>query len=138
MIHKKAILVVSYGSSFKDARERSIGAIEEIIGQRFPDYKVYRAFTSESIIQKIKEKENILIDTVSQALERIVSDGIKDLTIIQTHLLQGMRHESLLNLTELYRNQFVQFKVAEPILRIEENVEAFAEALEKGLDELDG
>lgn len=130
MIHKKAILVVSYGSSFKDARERSIGAIEEIIGQRFPDYKVYRAFTSESIIQKIKEKENLQIDTVSQALERIVSDGIKDLTIIQTHLLQGMRHESLLNLTEVYRNQFVQFKVAEPILKIEENVEAFAEALE--------
>ena len=129
MIHKKAILVVSYGSSFKEAREKSIGAIEETIRQRISDHKVYRAFTSESIIRKIREKENAPVDTVCQALDRALADGIEEMVIIQTHFLQGMRHESLLNLTRAYRSRFVQFKVAEPFLSVRENIEAVAETL---------
>ncbi len=127
---RKAILVVSYGSSYKDEREKSIGAIEQAIQNAFPEYKVYRAFTSESIIKKIKNKENIRIDTVGEALERAIKEGIKEINLIQTHFIQGLRHEKLLEFVEHYKNVFEKIDVAEPILRNSKNREVFADVLE--------
>ncbi len=126
----KAILVVSYGSSYKDEREKSIGGIEQAIRNEFPEYKVYRAFTSESIIKKIKNKENLQIDTVGEALERATAEGIKEITLVQTHFVQGLRHERLLEIVEHYKNVFEKIDVAEPILRNSKNREAFADVLE--------
>lgn len=37
---KKAILVVSFGTSFDETREKTIGAIEKEIAKEFPDYIV--------------------------------------------------------------------------------------------------
>ena len=96
----KAILVVSFGCSYKQERENAIGGIENASANAVPNHKVYRAFTSVSFIERIEKKEGIRVDTVSQALERVITDGITDLTIIQTHLIQEMRHEKLLEMVE--------------------------------------
>ena len=45
-----AILVVSFGTSYNDSRDLTIGAIEEAIAEAFPEYDVRRAFTSQIII----------------------------------------------------------------------------------------
>ena len=44
---KKSILVVSFGTSYNDSRERNIDAIEQTIAETFPEYEVRRAFTSQ-------------------------------------------------------------------------------------------
>lgn len=44
---KKAILVVSFGTSFAETREKTIDAIEKEIADAFPDYQIYRAWTSK-------------------------------------------------------------------------------------------
>ena len=49
---KKAILVVSFGTSYEETREKTIGAIEEDFRRAFPDFEVRRAFTSGMIIRK--------------------------------------------------------------------------------------
>ena len=51
---KKAILVVSFGTSYEETREKTIGAIEEDFRRAFPDFEVRRAFTSGMIIRKLK------------------------------------------------------------------------------------
>lgn len=126
---KKAILVVSYGSSYKEEREKSIGGIEEAIAHAFPDYTVYRAFTSESIIKRIEEKDGIRIDTVRQAMERILNDGVTELIMIQTHLVKGKRQEALALVLEDFRNSFNRIRIAEPLLESEKNIEAVADVL---------
>ena len=47
---KKAILVVSFGTSVAETRKVTIEACEQKIQAAFPDYEVRRAFTSEKII----------------------------------------------------------------------------------------
>ena len=47
---KQAILVVSFGTSYNESRELTIGAIENAIGEAYPDYEVRRAFTSQMIL----------------------------------------------------------------------------------------
>lgn len=72
---KKGILVVSFGTSHLDTMEKTIQAMEEGIAEAFPEYKVYRAFTSRMILRKLKKEEGIAIDTVEEALERMAADG---------------------------------------------------------------
>ena len=51
---KKAILVVSFGTSHEDTRKKTIDVIEEMIAKAYPDYQVYRAFTRKIIIRKLR------------------------------------------------------------------------------------
>jgi sirohydrochlorin cobaltochelatase len=55
---KKTILVVSFGTSYEDTCAKTIGAVESQIAERFPDWKVARAFTSDMIIRKLAKRDN--------------------------------------------------------------------------------
>ena len=44
---KKAILAVSFGTSVNETREKTIDVIEDSIRRAYPDYKLYRAWTSK-------------------------------------------------------------------------------------------
>ena len=59
-----AILVVSFGTSCNENRERTIGAIENSIQKAFPEYDVRRAFTSRIILDKLKVRDGLEIDNV--------------------------------------------------------------------------
>ena len=50
---RQAILVVSFGTSYNDSREKTIGAVERAVAEAFPAYEVRRAFTSQRIIDKL-------------------------------------------------------------------------------------
>lgn len=39
---KKAILAVSFGTSYEDTRKKTIEAIEHTLEHHFPDHKMYR------------------------------------------------------------------------------------------------
>ena len=49
---KPVILVVSFGTSYNDNRELTIGAVEADIQAAYPDWEVRRAFTAQTIIEK--------------------------------------------------------------------------------------
>ena len=70
MSEKKAILAVSFGTSHKETREKTIGAIEEDMRRRFPDYQVRRAFTSGMIMRILRERDGIQVDNVAEAAGR--------------------------------------------------------------------
>ena len=59
---RKAILVVSFGTSFPDTCKKTIDVIEQRIGEHFSDYKIYRAWTSKMIMAKLLERDNIRIN----------------------------------------------------------------------------
>ena len=50
----KAIIVVSFGTTYPETRKKTIQACEEAIQKRFPDFQVHRAFTSNVVIKRIK------------------------------------------------------------------------------------
>ena len=69
---KKAILAVSFGTSHDDTRKVTIDAIEDSMRQAFPEYPVYRAWTSKMIIRKLKNRDNLIIPTVKEAMEQMM------------------------------------------------------------------
>ena len=54
---KKAILVVSFGTSYADTRKKTIEAIENRIQDAYPEYVIRRAWTSKMIIRKLKDRD---------------------------------------------------------------------------------
>ena len=55
-IGEKELLVVSFGTSYNDSRRLTIGAIETALAEAFPDWSVRRAFTSQIIIDRVRER----------------------------------------------------------------------------------
>ena len=111
-----AILVVSFGTSFNDNRDLTIGAIENAFAESFPEYEIRRAFTSQIIIDVLKDRDNLAIDNVIEALDRAVADGIKELYVQPTHLMNGLEYKDLVKEISLYVDKFDKIVLAEPLL----------------------
>lgn len=124
-----AILVVSFGTSYNDNRDLTIGAVEEAIAKAFPEYEVRRAFTSQIIIDILAEREGLEIDNVEEALDRAVADGVKKLVVQPTHLMNGYEYTDLINALEDYKDSFDQIAVGEPLLISDGDFEAVAKAI---------
>ena len=116
MNQKKAILVVSFGTSHVDTLEKTIGAIEHAIAAHFPEYRVYRAFTSRMIIGKLKRVEGIEVDTVKAAMERMLIDGIDTVLVQPTHIINGIENDSMLEDLLEYADSFERVRVGKPLL----------------------
>ena len=103
-IGENELMVVSFGTSYNDNRRLTIGAIEEAIEKAFPDYSVRRGFTSQIIIDHVKTRDNIAIDNVGEALARAEKNGVKNLVIQPTHLMNGLESVSYTHL-DVYKRQ---------------------------------
>ncbi len=126
---KPVILVVSFGTSYNDSREKTIGAIEKAIQTANPDYEVRRAFTSQIIIDKLKERDNLEIDNVEQAFDRLVSDGVKKVVVQPTHLMNGYEYDDLAKATEQYRAKFDAVAMGKPLLSSDDDFDKIAKLL---------
>ncbi len=113
---KKAILVVSFGTSYNDTREATIGAIEKEIASAFPEYSVRRAFTSQMIIDKLKSRDNLEIDNVKQAMERLLDEGVGTLICQPTHVMHGLEYDDMVQEVSEYADHFETLKFGEPLL----------------------
>lgn len=113
---EQGILVVSFGSTYADTREKNITAIEETIAGRFPDFQVYRAFTSRMILATLKKRDNIHYDTVEEALERMVADGIRRLVVQPTHVINGIENTQMKDAVSRYTHLFESIAIGEPLL----------------------
>lgn len=113
---KKGILVVSFGTSHLDTMEKTISVIEKEIADKFRDCKVYRAFTSKMIVRKLKRTENMHIDTVEEALRRMAEDGIEDVIVQPTHIINGIENDRMLENLMKDMSLFCRIRVGRPLL----------------------
>ena len=128
-IGEKELLVVSFGTSFNDSRRLTIGAIEQTLAERFPDWSVRRAFTSQIIIDHVAKRDGEIIDNVHEALERAVANGVKTLVVQPTHLMEGFEYNDLKDELAQYADAFEQIVLAEPLLKIDRDFDMVAEAV---------
>ena len=128
-MNKQAIIVVSFGTSYKESRKAAIEAIERTIAEAFPGFAQYRAFTSKTIIEKLKQRDGLEIDSVEKALERAGKDGVKRLVVQPTHFMDGFEYGKVKKIVEAYQDRFVKLVLAKPLLADEEDYQAVAKAV---------
>ncbi len=126
---KPVILAVSFGTSYNDSREKTIGAVENAIAEANPDYEVRRAFTAQTVIDILKERDNIEINNVEQAFDKLIEDGVKELVVQPTHVMNGFEYDDLIAVVDEYRDKFDTVSVGAPLLNADEDYTALANAL---------
>lgn len=112
----KGILVVSFGTSHLDTMEKTITVIEQDIARQFPEWSVYRAFTSRMIVRKLKRTENMEIDTVEEALRRMAADGISEVIVQPTHIINGIENDRMMEDLMEHMSLFRKIRVGKPLL----------------------
>ena len=115
-IGENELLVVSFGTSYNDSRVADIKGIEDALQEAFPDWSVRRAFTAQIIINHIQAREGEKIDNMTQALDRAVANGVKNLVVQPTHLMHGAEYDEMCEAIEAYKDQFESVSIAEPML----------------------
>ena len=115
-IGENELLVVYFGTSFNDSRVADIKGIEDALQAAYPDWSVRRAFTAQIIINHIQARDGEKIDNMTQALDRAVANGVKNLVVQPTHLMHGAEYDEMCEAIEAYKDQFESVSIAEPML----------------------
>ena len=125
---EKVLLVVSFGTSYDNNRDLSIGGVENALASAYPDYEVRRAFTSQIIIDKLASRGTV-IDNVDQAMDKIVAEGIKEIVIQPTTIMAGFEYTDLVTETTAYKSNFDSFSIGAPLLTTDADFTAVAKAI---------
>ncbi len=115
-IGENEILAVSFGTSYNDSRVSDIGGIEKALAAAYPDWSVRRAFTAQIIINHVEARDGEYIDNMTQALDRAVKNGVRNLIVQPTHLMHGAEYDEMCDALDAYRDKFESVAVAEPLL----------------------
>ena len=136
-IGENELLVISFGTSFNDSRRLTIGAVENALEAAFPDYSVRRGFTSNIIIDHINKRDNILIDDVDAALKRAADNGVKNLVVQPTHLMNGLEYNDVVAQIGEVSDGFEKVAVGEPLLTSDDDFKRVEKAIVDWTSEYD-
>ena len=125
----KVILVVSFGTSYNQSRNLTIGGIETAIKNAYPDYQVRRAFTSQIIIDKLAKCDGLRIDNVTEAMNRLVLDKVKDVVILPTTIMNGIEYDNMIAEIMPFADRFESFRVGKNLLFDDSDYDAVAELI---------
>lgn len=114
--NKDAILVLSFGTTYKENRAKTIDKTVAAIQAAHPNQKVVTAFTSHIIVDRIKAKEGLTIPTPEQAMAQLKKDGYTRVAITTLDVIPGMEYAYDTAIFDLYKNDFKRMTIGTPIL----------------------
>jgi len=128
-MHKKALLVVSFGTSYEETRKKTIDKIEESLANHFSDYQIHRAFTSQMIINKLKKRDGVHIHNPKEALNELIEQGFEEVLIQPTHIINGSEYEGLYTDILEFKDKFAKIKLGKPLLTSTEDYKTVVHAM---------
>ena len=136
-IGENELMVISFGTSYNDSRRLTIGAIEDALESAFPEYSVRRGFTANIIIDHVNKRDGLLIDDVDAALSRAEENGVKNLVVQPTHLMNGLEYNDLIAEVGSHADAFENVVFGEPLLTSDDDFKRVEEAIVDWTSEYD-
>lgn len=118
---KKAILIVSVGTSRVEALENTTLRFQKDVMEQFPEYGCYVAFSSRHILNKMNANSEQTYMGLAEAFEKMLSDGVEEVIIQSTNLLNGLESDSMLEQIECYKMKFKEIRTGRPLLNVKED-----------------
>lgn len=110
---KKAVIIVSFGCSIQEGREKYIDNLEREIQKQIDMYSC-RAFTSEIIRKKLSKE--LFIHNVSTCLQELKENEFTHVYILPTHILPGVEYDKIISACSEYKDSFEEIKISRPFL----------------------
>ncbi|MBR7025738.1 MAG: sirohydrochlorin cobaltochelatase [Selenomonadaceae bacterium] len=114
---KDAIVVLSFGTTFKDQRTKAIDATANAIQAAHPQAKVVTAFTSHIVLKHIMENEGKCdYMTPEQTLDQLKREGYTRIALVSLDVIPGMEYKYDVALFHEYKTQFKKMTLATPLM----------------------
>ena len=130
---KQAVLVVSFGTTYSETREKNIGAVLRRISAAAPGLPVYEAWTSSMILRALR-KRGESVDDGPAAMARMEADGITDVRVLPTHLLYGDEFDKMHAQLNAAAGRFSSVVTAVPLLSCDEDLRTVLQAVAAGVE----
>lgn len=134
---KKAILVVSFGTSYHETRKKTIEACENKIKESFEGYDFYRAFTSGMIINKLRKRDNMEIYNPSEVLEQLYKAGYEEVVVQSLHIICGDEYNKLKDMVAEYEEKFEKISLGRPLLTYIDDYRETVLGVKQDVDKMD-
>lgn len=118
---KKAILLVSSGTSVLEALENTTNKLEKRLQEQYEDYKVYQAFSVQPIVNMMQKKCPDTYFNVKDTLDKILEDGAEELAILPFYMLKGTENERMREVVKEYEDKFASITIAKPLFHVKED-----------------
>ena len=133
--NKDAIVVMSFGTTYKENRAKTIEATVKAIQAAHPGVKVVTAFTSHIIIDRIAKNEGINYPTPEQALDRLQAEGYTRVALVSLDVIPGLEYDYNKAVFHNYKQNFKKMTLATSLMywqgqeEQDDDVEDFIKAL---------
>lgn len=114
--NKDAILVMSFGTTVKETREKNINATVNAIKALYPETKVVLAFTSHIIIDRVKANEGLVIPTPEEALAQLKAEGYTRVAMTSLDIIPGIEYDYKKAVFNLHKNDFKKVTFGTPLM----------------------
>lgn len=105
--NKDAIVVLSFGTTYKETRAKTIDATAKAIADAHKGVKVVTAFTSHIVIDRIIENEGKSdYKTPEETLDDLKRQGYTRIALVSLDVIPGMEYNYGVGVFHNYKNQF--------------------------------
>lgn len=106
-VNKDAIVVLSFGTTYKETRAKTIDATVKAIANAHKGVKVVTAFTSHIVIDHIIENEGKSdYKTPEETLDQLKREGYTRIALVSLDVIPGMEYNYDVGVFHQYKNQF--------------------------------
>ncbi len=128
----RVLLSVCSGAVSERDMDRTAGAIEKELSKAFPGFEIRRALLDQEVIGE-RSARGEEAESLTDALDRLAGEGVKELLVQPTLLTEGEEYEALKKTLEAYAGYFDTVRLGKPLLRDEESAASLGEALSSAL-----
>ena len=117
LAEKIAIVVLTFGTTYKDTREKNIDAAVAEIQSAYQNIKVVCAFTSHIVIKHIAEIEgSCKYLTPEETLNQLLAEGYTEIVLSSLALIPGIEYKYCVELFHEYKLKFKKISLATPLM----------------------
>jgi len=133
--NKDAIVVMSFGTTFVDSRNKTINPTVAAIQAAHPDVPVIITYTSHIIRDRVLAKEGVKIPTPEEALEQLKAEGYTRIALATLDIIPGIEYDYKNAVFNIYKNDFKKMTIGTPLMYFQgqeeqpDDVEATMKAL---------
>lgn len=143
-VNKDAIVILSFGTTYKETREKTIIATAKEISKAHKAVETRVAFTSHIVIDHIKKNEGKCdYKTPEETLEDLRREGYTRIALVSFDIIPGMEYDYAKAIFNLYKDQFKAMTLSTSLMYWQgqeeqpDDVMEFVNAVKDGLPKVD-
>lgn len=133
---KKAILMISFGTSHLNQKKESIDPCIRAVQETFKGWDIYETFSSSFLRKKLKDEQGIVLLSPEDLLEKFKRLGYQHVMIQPLFLIEGIEYDKLIALANNYKKVF-HIQVGQTLLSNKEDYQILVQELIKEYDHRD-